>query len=118
MSVSHPLMRKAQDCRERLKITMADIVPVYRGSKEATFTALAADFVIDDKSGSASSKGTLRVWKTSVLLVDEKEIEAFVAAEDSLKGPEQRLQIARVRHAWTAVRQNGLRNRTATPFRR
>ena len=39
---------------------------------------------------------------------DEKEIDSLAAAEDSLKGPEQRLQIARVRRAWTAVRQNGL----------
>ena len=32
-----------------------------------------------------------------------------MAEEQALKGPEQRLQIARVRRAWTAVRQNGLR---------
>ena len=40
---------------------------------------------------------------------DEKEIDAFVATEDSLKGPEQRIQIARMRRAWAAVRQNGTR---------
>ena len=36
---------------------------------------------------------------------DEKEIDAFVAAEETLKGPEQRIQIARMRRAWAAVRQ-------------
>ena len=40
---------------------------------------------------------------------EEKEIDAFVATEESLKGPELRLQVSRVRRAWTAVRQNGLR---------
>jgi len=40
---------------------------------------------------------------------EEKEIDAFVATEVALKGQEQRLQVTRVRHAWTAVRQNGLR---------
>ena len=28
---------------------MADIIPVDKGSKEATFTTLAADFAFDDK---------------------------------------------------------------------
>ena len=43
---------------------------------------------------------------------DEKEIDAFVAADDTLRRgaePELKIQIARVRRAWAAVRQNGLR---------
>ncbi len=40
---------------------------------------------------------------------DEKEIDAFVATEEALKDPEQRLQVAKERRVWTAVRQNGLR---------
>jgi len=40
---------------------------------------------------------------------EEKEIDAFVAAEASLQGADQRIQVARVRRAWAAVRQNGVR---------
>ncbi len=89
---------------------MADVVPVDKGSKEATFTALAVDFVFDDKvkdlflSGQMENLEDFRYY-----FADEKEVDAFVAEEQALKGPEQRLQIARVRRAWTAVRQNGLR---------
>ena len=32
-----------------------------------------------------------------------------MATEESLKGPDQRIQISRVRRAWAAVRQNGAR---------
>ena len=32
-----------------------------------------------------------------------------MAADDALKGAEQKIQIARVRRAWAAVRHNGLR---------
>ncbi len=39
---------------------------------------------------------------------DEKEIDAFVAAEEALGGPARELQVARVRRAGTAVRHNGL----------
>ena len=40
---------------------------------------------------------------------DEREIDAFVATDETLIGPEQRIQIARVRQAWATVRQNGKR---------
>ena len=88
---------------------MADVVPVDKGSKEATFTALAADFVFDDKvkdlflSGQMENLEDFRYY-----FAEEKEIDAFVAAEKALEGPEQRLQVARVRRAWKAVRQDGL----------
>ena len=89
---------------------MADVVPVDKGSKEATFTALAADFAFDDKvrglflSGHMENLEDFRYY-----FAEEKEIDAFVAAEKALEGPAQRLQVARVRRAWTAVRHNGLR---------
>ena len=89
---------------------MADITPVEKGSKEATFTALAKDFSFDDKvrdlflSGQMENLEDFRYYFS-----EEKEIDAFVAVEESLKGPEQRLQTSRVRRAWAAVRHNGLR---------
>ena len=72
--------------------------PVDRGSKEETFIALTADFGFDEKVKGLFIKSPM-----------EKEIDIFVAADETLKGPEQRIQIARVRRAWAAVRQNGLR---------
>ena len=41
---------------------------------------------------------------------DEKEIDTFVATDDTLGGPEQKIQIARMRRARAAVRQNERRN--------
>ena len=49
---------------------------------------------------------------------DEKEIDAFVATEEALKDPEQRLQVAKARRVWTADRQNGCAKRTVTQFHR
>ena len=40
---------------------------------------------------------------------EEKEIDAFVATEESLTGMLQRIQVARVRRAWSAARHNGVR---------
>jgi len=89
---------------------MADNGPVDKGSKEATFTALAADFRLDDKARALFLKGsTENLEDFRFYFVEESEIVAFVAMEKALEGAEQRIQIARGRRAWTAVRQNGLR---------
>jgi len=89
---------------------MADSAPVDKGSKEATFTALAVDFKFDDKVRGLFIGGPMENLEDfRYYFADEKEIDAYVATEESLKGPEQRIQIARVRRAWAAVRQNGLR---------
>ena len=89
---------------------MADNAPVDKGSKEATLTALTADFGIDDKVKNLFLKGPMENLEDfRYYFADEKEIDASVAVEETLKGPEQRIQIARVRRAWAAVRQNGLR---------
>ena len=88
---------------------MAEACPVDKGSKEATFTALAVDFGFNDKVKDLFLKGHMENLEDfRYYFADEKEIDAFVAAEESLKGPELRLQISRVRRAWTAVRQKGL----------
>ena len=89
---------------------MGENAPVDKGSKEATFTALATDFGFDEKIKSIFFKGPMETLEDfRYYFAEEKEIDAFVALEDTLKGPEQRIQIARVRRAWAAVRQNGLR---------
>ena len=40
---------------------------------------------------------------------EEKEIDVFVAAEESLRGPDLKIQIAKVRRGWSAVRHYGVR---------
>jgi hypothetical protein len=80
------------------------------GSKEATFTALAEDFQFDKKVRQLfldSPMATLEDFR--YYFAEEKEVDAFCAAEESLKDAELRIQISRVRRAWAAVRQNGLR---------
>jgi len=89
---------------------MADVGPVDKGGKEATFTALAKDFTFDDKIKDLFLKGPMdNLEDFRYYFADEKEVDAFVASEDALKGPELKIQIARVRRAWAAVRHNGLR---------
>ena len=41
---------------------------------------------------------------------DKREIDTFVATDDTLGSPEQKIQIARMRRARAAVRQNERRN--------
>ena len=89
---------------------MADNAPAERGSKDATFTALADDFKFDEKVKGLFLNGPMENLEDfRYYFAEEKEIDAFVATEASLRGPEQRIQIARVRRAWAAVRQNGVR---------
>ena len=74
------------------------------GSKEATFTALAEDFqfakVVRDLFLD-SPMTTLEDFR--YYFAEEKEVDAFCAAEESLKDAELRIQISRVRRAWAAV---------------
>ena len=87
-----------------------DLVAIEKGNKEATFTALATEFKFDDKvkalflAGSMENLEDFRYYFSA-----ETEIDAFVATDSTLQGPDQRIQISRVRRAWAAVRQNGTR---------
>ena len=85
--------------------------PVDKGSKEATFTALTAAFELDDRIRTLFLKGPMEnLQDFCFYFADEKEIDAFVAADNTLGGQEQKIQTARMRRAWAAVRQNELRN--------
>ena len=89
---------------------MVDIAPIDKSNKEPTFTALAAGFSLDDTVRDlflASPMENLEDFR--YYFTEEKEIDAFVATEESLKGMQQKIQVARVRRAWSAVRQNGIR---------
>ena len=79
-------------------------------SKEATFTALADDFQFDKKVTALFLKSPMENLEDfRFYFAEEKEVDVFCAADDSLKDQELRIQISRVRRAWASVRQNGLR---------
>ena len=87
----------AQTTQHYSKIVMDSSAPVDRGSKEETFTALTADFGFHDKVTALFLKSPMENLEDfRYYFADEKEIDAFVAADHSLKGPEARIQIARV----------------------
>ena len=83
--------------------------PLDKSSKEETFTAMSIYFGFDDKARNLFLKGPMdSLADFRYYFTDEKEIDAFVAEEESLRIPEQKLRISRVRQAWTAVRQNSM----------
>jgi hypothetical protein len=92
---------------------MDNNAPVDKDSKEATFAALAAKFGFDDKVRELFIDGPMENLEDfRYYFANEKEIDAFVSADDSLRRgaePDLKIQIARVRRAWAVVRQNGLR---------
>ena len=88
--------------------------PVDKGSKEETFTALTANFGFHDKVRDLFLKSPMENLEDfRYYFADEKEIDIFVAADESLKGPEQKIQIARVRRAWAAKEKLTNRNELA-----
>ena len=81
MSVLAPA---AQDRGARSRLAMADIAPVDKGSKEATFTALAKDFTFDDKIKDLFLKGPMvNLEDFRYYFADEKEVDALVASEEA-----------------------------------
>jgi len=89
---------------------LGDITPAEEGSQEATFAALAKGFSFEDKVELLFINGqTKNLEDLHYYFSEEEEVDAFVAVEQPLKGPEQRLQVAHVRHAWVLARRNGER---------
>ena len=82
--------------------------PVQRSSKEETFGALAQDFGL-----SSNIEKLLKDWPGQTLedfrfyFTTEEEIAVFCATDTELKGTDLKLQVSRVRQAWTAVRAMG-----------
>ena len=79
-------------------------------TKTAIFTALAEDFQFDKKVMTLfldSQMENLEDFR--FYFAEEKEVDVFCAADESLKDQELKIQVSRVRRAWAATRQNGLR---------
>jgi len=88
----------------------AEIVPSQKETKDATFACMAKDFNIDDKVLAllmASPMDNLEDFR--YYFTEEKEVDAFVAQEASLKDQQLRIQVSRLRRAWASVRQMSLR---------
>ena len=88
---------------------MADGRPTDKGTKALTFAALAKDFDLGEKVLAlllASPLDNLEDFR--FYFTDEKDIDGFLAADKSLKDAPLRLQIARLRRTWVAVRQTAL----------
>ena len=83
--------------------------PTDRGNKQSTFKALADDFKMDEKvlallmSSPMENLEDFRFYFT-----EEKDIDNFVAEDKDLKDSALRLQVARFRRAWSAVRQGAI----------
>ena len=88
----------------------AEIVPSAKGSKEATFACLAKDFNLDDKVLALLMKSPMdNLEDFRFYFSEEKEVDAFVAQEATLKDQLLRIQVSRLRRAWASVRQMALR---------
>jgi hypothetical protein len=100
------------------KMAMARAFPVDKGSKEATFTALAANFGFNDKVKDLFLNGHMENLEDfRYYFADEDEIDAFVAIP-GWAAPELKLQTSFVKQAWSAVRQINLHkgdHNTASP---
>ena len=86
------------------------LAPAQKGTKEETFTALCKDFTLDPKVLKLLIDSPLENLEDfRFYFAKEEEIDIWVAQDDTLKDAALKLQIARMRRAWSAVRQCALR---------
>ena len=83
-----------------------EITPSEKGNKDATFNCLAKDFNLEPKVLAllmASPMENLEDFR--FYFSEEKEVDAFIAEDASLKDQQLRIQVSRLRRAWASVRQ-------------
>jgi hypothetical protein len=91
------------------------VAPIQKATKEETFTGLAADFNLDKKvlalllASPMESLEDLRFYFSN-----ETEVESFLAKDSNLKDGDLRIQAARFRRAWVAIRSAALRRDAVT----
>jgi len=91
-------------------VSMAEITPSERGSKAATFRGLIEDFKLDEKVLALLMKSPMdNLEDLRFYFTDEKEIDGFLAEDPEMKDHALRLQVSRLRRAWSAVRQTAIR---------
>ena len=85
---------------------MPDIVPVQKASKKETFEVLCKDFKIDDHVLKVFDESPIEnLEEFRFYFTTEDQVDQFVAQAADLRKEDLRIQIARVRRAWAAVRQ-------------
>ena len=85
---------------------MAEVVPVQKANKKETFEALCKDFNIDNQVLKLFEESPIEnLEEFRFYFSAEDQIDNFVAQVSALKDAPLRIQVARVRRAWAAVRQ-------------
>ena len=98
---------------------MTDVAAIDKGNKDRTFAAFATDFNLDAKVLVLLMSSPMdNLEDLCFYFSEETEIDAFVAVDETIKGQDLKLQVARLRRAWSAVRRTALikesRNSTST----
>jgi hypothetical protein len=94
---------------------MAQIIPRQLSSKELTFKALAVDFNLADKVLKLIMESSMEdLEEFRYMFTCEKDVDVFVAADKTIEGSVQRIQVARLRRAWSSVRQTAARKEAKT----
>ena len=92
------------------ELALVGSIPTEKSSKEATLDGLATDFNLDKKVFHMFMNSPMdNLEDFRFYFTEEKEIDAFVAEDQTIKEKELRIQVARLRRAWSAVRQTSLR---------
>ena len=85
---------------------MAEVVPVQKANKKETFEALCKDFNIDNQVLKLFEESPIEnLEEFRFYFSAEDQIDNFVAQVTALRDAALRIQVARVRRAWAAVRQ-------------
>ena len=92
---------------------MAKIIPVQRETKDLTFAGLATDFKLDGKVLKLLMESEMAdLEEFRFYFTEEKDVDLFVATDTTLKDADAKIQTARLRRAWAAVRQTAERLET------
>ena len=87
---------------------MGEIIPADRDTKRATFEAPCKDFKISEKAQELFMSSTMEDLENfRFYFTGEEQIDSLVATVTALKDDHFKLQVSRVRRAWTAVRAMG-----------
>ena len=92
---------------------MAPIVAVQRATKQLTFEGLATDFKLDAKVLKLLMDSEIAdLEEFRFYFTEEKDVDLFVATDKDLKDADAKIQVARLRRAWSSVRQTAERLET------
>lgn len=89
---------------------MTETAPTQRETKKETFATPCSDFNMSQAVLDLLMKSLMEdLDELRFYFTSENQIDAFVAEAPELKDNELRIQVARMRRAWSAVRRHSLR---------